>query len=292
MSFQQLYASDEAQSAQTPKAMFAALDQVYFRGKRYFDVCPVKPTFDGLAIKWHPLNYCNPPFRNLTAWAEKAATEAKSGHMTVLLMPARLNTKYFFNLLENARSIAIWFNPVTFLPFKSSFPLCIITVQFGGPCLQLAGKTVTGRKVKADAWSFDGTTTVPKLAKRLNESFPNVTQTQFRTVKKVGWSFVNLTCNFAESIGYLIEHCNTYPDAVVVVGTITMFQANYFVPAYNLVQRIIFYSPGLSFDGLKTFASNQLVVLSKRPVTSQAVGRRSLPHVWLLKSTPHALSDT
>ena len=290
--FQHLYACDEAQTARTPKAMFTALDAVYFHGKHPFDVCPTSPAFDGLSITWKALNYCNPPFRALPDWADKAVAEAKKNHETILLMPARFNTKYFFRMLDTAHSIAIWCTPVTFLPFKDTFKLCVLTVQFGGVARSLSPHipNMGARRIKADAWTFDKDTTLNKLWKRVSSTFAGVTRCDFKKVKKTGASYVALTSHFAESVGYVIEHCNTYPDAVVILETITMFQAPYFAPAFSLIQKVIFYEPNLSLQGLKCFASNQLVVLSKRAVVSP--NTRAVPPVWLLRTNARAISDS
>lgn len=87
------------QFAQTPDDLIAQLEAEY--GKFDFDPCPVNPQFDGLSVTWGKNNYVNPPFNNLKAWLEKAIHEWKlGGKQIVFLMPIRLHTKYFIDLIK------------------------------------------------------------------------------------------------------------------------------------------------------------------------------------------------
>ena len=50
---------------------------------------------DGLQADWYNLNYCNPPFRDCGKWVAKAYKEFIKGKTTVMLIPARTETKYW-----------------------------------------------------------------------------------------------------------------------------------------------------------------------------------------------------
>lgn len=50
---------------------------------------------DGLTGTWFPFNWCNPPFSLCKNFVKKAAAEQKKGHTTVMLIPARVETKYW-----------------------------------------------------------------------------------------------------------------------------------------------------------------------------------------------------
>jgi site-specific DNA-methyltransferase (adenine-specific) len=50
---------------------------------------------DGLNEKWEFLNYCNPPYNECEKWVKKAHSEYEKGNTTVLLIPARTETKYW-----------------------------------------------------------------------------------------------------------------------------------------------------------------------------------------------------
>ena len=72
------------------------------RFEGYFDPCPHPlPDFNGLDIPWPNKVFINPPFKALKPWVKKIAEEHKGKeergdrHHFVLLMPARVDTKYF-----------------------------------------------------------------------------------------------------------------------------------------------------------------------------------------------------
>lgn len=55
---------------------------------------------DGLSERWKSLNWCNPPYNECEKWVKKAVFEQeKRGHSTVMLIPARPETKYWHNYI-------------------------------------------------------------------------------------------------------------------------------------------------------------------------------------------------
>ena len=51
---------------------------------------------DGLSYAWYGVCWCNPPYgRDIAKWVEKAHLSALCGVTTVMLLPARTDTKYF-----------------------------------------------------------------------------------------------------------------------------------------------------------------------------------------------------
>lgn len=80
----------------TPKHL---KDKIYEDFNIQFDPCPENPSFDGLSCEWAERNYCNPPFNATEEWVRKILKEQKKGRTTVLLIPARTNTKYFHELI-------------------------------------------------------------------------------------------------------------------------------------------------------------------------------------------------
>lgn len=78
----------------TPKELFELLDKEFDFD---FDPCPWQADFDSLPedFEWGLKNFVNPPYSNVAGFAEKAIKESKKGKMSVLLIPARLNTKYW-----------------------------------------------------------------------------------------------------------------------------------------------------------------------------------------------------
>jgi len=59
--------------------------------KEYFTF----PEHDGLKETWKEYNWCNPPFNECDKWVKKAYSESLEGKTTVMLIPARTETKYF-----------------------------------------------------------------------------------------------------------------------------------------------------------------------------------------------------
>lgn len=56
---------------------------------------------NGLNENWFDLNFCNPPFKECNKWIKKAYIEMLNGKSTVLLIPARTETKYWQEYILN-----------------------------------------------------------------------------------------------------------------------------------------------------------------------------------------------
>lgn len=51
---------------------------------------------NGLIQEWSNRNWMNPPYgRTISAWVQKADAEAQKGKLTVALLPARTDTRWF-----------------------------------------------------------------------------------------------------------------------------------------------------------------------------------------------------
>lgn len=96
----------------TPDDLYKSLnDEFQFD----FDPCPLngKPQsnnksdksdksdkkFDGLTVDWGKSNYVNPPYSEIKEWLTKAIKEMKKGNKSVFLIPLRLSTKYWEELV-------------------------------------------------------------------------------------------------------------------------------------------------------------------------------------------------
>src|ERR1051326_5430354 len=67
-----------------------------------FDPCPINPSFDGLQVKWGKINYMNPPYgREIGKWIKKASENP----ITVCLLPARTDTRWFWDYIYNKAEI-------------------------------------------------------------------------------------------------------------------------------------------------------------------------------------------
>lgn len=86
------------QFAQTPESLMNYLESKFT--KFDFDPCPVNPTFNGLEVEWGSNNYVNPPFNQLKPWLIKSIMEWRKGKTIVFLMPIRIHTSYFLELIQ------------------------------------------------------------------------------------------------------------------------------------------------------------------------------------------------
>jgi site-specific DNA-methyltransferase (adenine-specific) len=115
----------------TPPDILADLEKKY---GDYFDPCPRNPDFDGLEIDWprHGWVYVNPPYSNITEWAKKAYHEHLKGCNVIMLIPARTDTRYFHDYINEKAEIKFikgrlkYVNPITgeskgSAPFPSIF---------------------------------------------------------------------------------------------------------------------------------------------------------------------------
>ncbi len=97
---------------------------------------------DGLSQDWAGVCWCNPPYgRAMTKWIKKAIRETWNGVTTVMLIPARTNTKWFHDL-------CMTFGDVRFIKGRPKFggadhglpqPLCLVVFR-GRPALDGAEK--------------------------------------------------------------------------------------------------------------------------------------------------------
>lgn len=96
---------------ETPQDFFDRLNEEF---RFTLDVCAIPenakcaayytPELDGLSRPWHGVNWCNPPYGSkISLWVKKAHIEQKAGRLTVMLLPARTDTRWFHeHILGNA----------------------------------------------------------------------------------------------------------------------------------------------------------------------------------------------
>lgn len=72
---------------------------------RFFDKAQ-----DGLRQSWGGYTvWCNPPYSKIKDWVRKAAHEQRNGTTTVMLIPARTDTKWFHEYVYEKRGVSIQF---------------------------------------------------------------------------------------------------------------------------------------------------------------------------------------
>lgn len=116
----------------TAKDFYDEINEVF-----HFDCDPVPlhSCEDALEKEWGEVNYVNPPFDNIAPFVKKAYSEAANhGKTSVLLLPVRTHTKYFFDLIFECPAVSsIWFlkKGMKFENYERVFPasLCLVIMQ-------------------------------------------------------------------------------------------------------------------------------------------------------------------
>ena len=108
----------------TPKDLYNKLNKEF---KFDFDPCPINPKFDGLNIKWGKRNFMNPPYgREIGKWVKKASESP----LTVCLLPARTDTKWFHDYILGKAEIRFIKGRLKFGEAVNSAPFPSMVVIF------------------------------------------------------------------------------------------------------------------------------------------------------------------
>jgi phage N-6-adenine-methyltransferase len=84
-----------------------------------------------LIKNWESRNFCNPPYSNILAFVEKAHQEALDGKLTVMLIPARTDTRWFHNFIKGNWHVEYLKGRLKFGDSKNSAPFPSMIVYFG-----------------------------------------------------------------------------------------------------------------------------------------------------------------
>ena len=101
---------------ETPSYLFNKYNDIY---NFELDVCAeahntkldnyISPEQNGLKTSWADRNWCNPPYRNVSEWVEKAYKESWEDRLTVMLLPARTDTKWFHRYIYKRDNVEVEF---------------------------------------------------------------------------------------------------------------------------------------------------------------------------------------
>ena len=108
------HATDEWE---TPQDFFDELNRIYHFD---LDVCATEQNAkcdrffnskqDGLKKSWGGATiWCNPPYSNIIEWCRKATEEQQNGTTTVMLVPARTDTKWFHEYVWQKQNVDVQF---------------------------------------------------------------------------------------------------------------------------------------------------------------------------------------
>jgi phage N-6-adenine-methyltransferase len=115
---------------QTPKEMFNNLDLEFNFG------CDVAANTDNslcdlhydqydnaLNQSWFDINWCNPPYSNITPWVEKAIEQHQQGKTIVMLVPADTSVKWFKLAYESCNEVRFISGRVSFVNADTQKPV-------------------------------------------------------------------------------------------------------------------------------------------------------------------------
>ena len=136
--------SSSTDNWETPQPLFDKLNREFHFGidvcaseqnhkcKTYFDkeTNGLKQRWDGYGTIW-----CNPPYgRQIEQWVEKALFESLLGNTTVMLIPARTDTRWFHHYIYNQPNVEVRFikGRIKFSGAKYNAPFPSMIVIFRG----------------------------------------------------------------------------------------------------------------------------------------------------------------
>jgi phage N-6-adenine-methyltransferase len=125
---------------ETPQWLFDKLNEQYHFN---LDLCATSENHkcdkyftkeqDGLKQDWKGVCWCNPPYSQVSKWVEKAYDEAQKGSVIVMLIPARVDTRWFHEWIYEMYGVEVEFLKGR-LKFSGSkwnapFPSMIVTFK-------------------------------------------------------------------------------------------------------------------------------------------------------------------
>lgn len=120
-----IHFKSERQNWRTPDGFYKALDSEF---NFTFDPCPPSPYFDGLRVDWGSVNFCNPPYSDISVWIKKGFEEFQKGKTVVFLIPSRTDTKWWHEYCMKATQIRFIKGRLKFDDQKNNapFPSCLV----------------------------------------------------------------------------------------------------------------------------------------------------------------------
>lgn len=123
----------------TPQDFFDELNREF--GGFLLDVCATDENAkcrryftrreNGLVQKWSKRNWMNPPYgKTIGQWIHKASVEATAGNLTVALLPARTDTKWFHSFIYGRHEVRLVRGRLKFGGSKNSAPFPSMVVVF------------------------------------------------------------------------------------------------------------------------------------------------------------------
>jgi hypothetical protein len=124
------YGKRTANDIQTPPDLYNLLNEEF--GPFGGDPSPLGGVeyMDGLTLDWPERTFVNPPYNQIPKWIDKAIEEKAKGKLVVMLIPARVKSKYWFDNIWPEASEIRFFRKVIFHGFTEPSPMPIACVIF------------------------------------------------------------------------------------------------------------------------------------------------------------------
>ena len=114
---------------ETPKKLFKTLDNHYHFTTDVASsidnhLCDHFYTLSDNALErdWGKVNWCNPPYSDITPWVLKAHKESLKGNQTVMLIPADTSVGWFQQCVELASKIVFIVGRISFINAETGKP--------------------------------------------------------------------------------------------------------------------------------------------------------------------------
>src|SRR5689334_23257552 len=87
---------------------------------------------NGLKLNWVSPTFVNPPYDETTFWVEKAHGQCKKGVLVVMLLAARVDTRWFHTFIYKKKNVEVRFikGRLTFRGAKNPAPFPSMIVIF------------------------------------------------------------------------------------------------------------------------------------------------------------------
>ena len=115
---------------QTPEEIFNTIDKefnfvcdVAASYKNTFCKAYLDETQNSLLCSWSSINWCNPPYSNITPWAKKAIEQHKLGKTIVMLVPADTSVKWFKIAYESCNEVRFISGRISFINAETQKPV-------------------------------------------------------------------------------------------------------------------------------------------------------------------------
>lgn len=116
---------------QTPPSLFNKLDMefAFTCDVAASDSNYLAPTYyteedDSLDLGWGDVNWCNPPYSNITPWVQKAIIEHDAyNKTTVMLVPSDTSVKWFKLAYESCNEVRFISGRISFINAETQLPV-------------------------------------------------------------------------------------------------------------------------------------------------------------------------